>query len=120
MILCIYRATSCDPIIFKKEKKAGRQIDKMPKSPFEVPTRRIKQKDRCNFIKSDGKRCRCYHKKQSLFCANHQAGTELVFNKKGETEMIICHHKSEKKGKYTYKRYLTDISARIMIPQTII
>ena len=120
MILCIYRATSCDPIISKKREKESRQIVKMPKSPFEVPTRRIKQKDRCNFIKSDGRRCRCYHKKQSLFCANHQAGTELVFNKKGETEMIICHHKSEKKGKYMYKRYLTDISARIMIPQTII
>ena len=80
---------------------------KMPKSPFDVPTRKIKQKDRCNYIKSDGKRCRCYHKKQSLFCANHQTGSELVFNNKGDTEIIICHHKNKKEGyNYKYTRYL--------------
>ena len=42
-----------------------------------------------------------------MFCANHQTGSELVFNNKGETEVVICHHKHKKDGYYyKYTRYL--------------
>ena len=68
------------------------------KSPFDVPTRKVKKVDRCNFIKSNGTQCRCYHEKNSLFCYFHNknGNTKLTFDSDNKVEIIECFHKNKK------------------------
>jgi hypothetical protein len=90
------------------------------KCPFSFPKRKIKNSNRCQYIKYDGVQCRNYQTKDNnlsenhLFCrihCYHVCDTQIIFNKDQTPKTIICRfyrngkldRKYEKEVKYRCK-----------------
>ena len=89
------------------------------KCPFSFPKRKIKNSNRCQYIKYDGVQCRNYPTKDNnlsenhLFCRIHcyHGDKQIIFNKDQTPKTIICRfYRNGKLDRNYYKEVKVNIN----------